>query len=198
MRIYIISDRRLRPDLDPADLMDLMAGSGADMVQIREKDLPASQLMSLARRAVEAGGVEVYVNGRPDVALASGSDGVHLPGDGLPAGGVRNRWPQLRVGASTHGREQAVAAQAAGAQFITCGPVFDTPSKRSYGPPIGVGGLAEAASAVSLPVFAIGGIHPGNVAEVARLKIAGVAVISAVIREGDMPAAVARLREAAA
>jgi thiamine-phosphate diphosphorylase len=91
-----------------------------------------------------------------------------------------------------------MAAEAAGAHFITCGPVFDTPSKRPFGPPLGLRVLRETAEAVRVPVIAIGGIHAGNVGQVAALPIAGVAMISAVITAPDMMSAVARVREAAA
>ncbi len=199
MLIYVVSNRRLRPDLDPLELMTRMARCGADMMQVREKDLPAGTLLSLCRQAASAGGADVYVNQRVDVALSAHARGVHLPADGLPAEAVRRMWGAgLRVGVSTHGLTEAVAAQAAGADFITCGPVFDTPSKRAYGPPLGVAALRQAAEAVTIPVFAIGGIHAGNVAQVARVPVAGVAMISAVIGSDDMAAAVDRVREAAA
>jgi thiamine-phosphate diphosphorylase len=198
MLIYVITDCRLRPDLDPLDLMEQVARSGADMMQVREKDLDAASLMSLARRAVGVAGAPVYVNRRADVAVAAGAVGVHLPADGLPVGDVASRWPGLRRGRSTHSRQEAMAAEAAGAHFITCGPVFDTPSKRPFGPPLGLRVLRETAEAVRVPVIAIGGIHAGNVGQVAALPIAGVAMISAVITAPDMMSAVARVREAAA
>jgi thiamine-phosphate pyrophosphorylase len=198
MLIYVITDRRLRPDLDPLDLVEQAARSGADMIQVREKDLDAVSLAALVRRAVSVAAAPVYVNQRADVALAAGASGVHLPADGLPVQDLVSRWPELRRGQSTHGRPEAVAAEAAGAHFITCGPVFDTPSKRPFGPPLGLQGLREAAEAVRLPVIAIGGIHAGNVGRLAGIPIAGVAMISAVITASDMGSAVARLREAAA
>src|SRR5262245_32204469 len=87
MLIYVLSDRRTRPDLTLDRLVASVAESGADMIQIREKDLPASTLLGCARRAAEAApNVEVYVNGRPDIAVAAGARGVHLPAAGLPAG----------------------------------------------------------------------------------------------------------------
>src|SRR5262245_6316530 len=199
MLIYVISDRRLRPDLDPLEMMTRMACCGADMMQVREKDLPAGALLSLCRRAAGAARAEVYVNQRVDVALSAAARGVHLPADGLPVRAVRRAWGGvLRIGVSTHSRAEAVAAQDAGADYITCGPVFDTPSKRAYGPPLGVDALREAVEAVSIPVFAIGGIHAGNVAQVARVKVAGVAMIAAVIGSDDMAAAVDRVRKEAA
>jgi len=195
MLIYVITDRRLRPDLDPLDLVERVALCGADMMQVREKDLPGGPLLGLVRRAVSAAAADVYVNGRVDVALAAGARGVHLPADGLPVAEVASRWGSLRVGRSTHGRLEAVAAAEAGAHQLIFGPVFDTRSKRAYGPPLGLRALREVAEAVSVPVIAIGGIHPGNVGEVAALPVAGVAMISAVLASPDMASVVARVRE---
>src|SRR5262245_56027270 len=79
MLIYLITDRRLRPDLDLPRLVDQVSGSGADMVQLREKDLPTAPLLEAARRAAGRPHPELLVNGRVDVALTAGADGVHLP-----------------------------------------------------------------------------------------------------------------------
>lgn len=198
MQVYIISDRRLRPDLDLDRLIDLMAGAGADMMQIREKDLPAAAVLSSARRAVASGSsARVFVNARADLALASGAAGVHLPAAGVGPAGVRRLWgSRLAIGVSTHGLDEALDAMRGGADFITLGPVFDTESKRRYGPPLGVDLLRKVAAAVTLPVFAIGGIDRHRVAELRNVPIAGIAVISAVLKAADPAAAVAELRGA--
>lgn len=199
MLIYVITDRRLRPDLDPLDLVERMARCGADMMQVREKDLDSASLLSLARRAVGAEGAEIYVNHRVDVALAAGARGVHLPADGLPEEVIATRWPHLRRGRSTHGAREAIAAEAAGAHFITCGPVFDTPSKRPYGPPLGLQALREAAEAVRVPVIASGGC--GTVAHMAEAFAAGgaaAALAASIFHFGliRIPEAKAQLRAA--
>lgn len=202
MLIYVITDRRLRPDLSPEDLIDMLCRSGADMIQIREKDASTARLLAWTRRAVAAGGAggrpEVFVNGRADVALAAGARGVHLPADGLPVADATSRWARrLRVGVSVHSPGEARAAESAGAGFVTFGPVFETASKRAFGAPQGVGRLAEVVGAVRLPVFAIGGIDPSRMPDLAGLPLAGVAVISAVLSAPDAAVAVAGLRSAA-
>ncbi len=199
MLIYVITDRRLRPDLDPASLVDEVAGSGADMMQIREKDLPAVDLLRLASRTALAGSSapDVFVNGRVDVALAAGAAGVHLPASGLPAGEVSAFWSErLRIGVSVHHVEEARDAESSGASFVAFGPVFDTPSKRRYGPPVGIAALEEVAAAVRIPVFAIGGINRSNIGQLRDVGIGGAAVISAVLLERDMAKAVGDLRAA--
>lgn len=197
MLIYVITDRRLRPDLSLERLIDAVAGSGADMIQVREKDLTAAALLGCARRAsVEApAGTQIFVNSRADVAMAAGVSGVHLPASGLPPSDVAALWGgRLRIGVSTHSLGEALAAESAGADLITFGPVFETASKRAYGPPVGVGPLGEVLSNVKVPVFAIGGINGMTLPRLAGLPIAGVAVISAVLLAGEMDRAVAGLR----
>jgi len=198
MLIYVITDRRSRPDLQPEALIDAIVASGADMIQIREKDLAGGATLALARRAVQAGGAQVYVNGLVDVALASGAAGVHLPADGVGPDEVKRTWPgRLRVGVSAHTFAQARSAAERGADFIAFGPVFDTPSKRGFGAPVGPQALETVARGVEVPVFAIGGIDAARMKIIARLPIAGVAVIAAVVGDSDMKGAVSRLREAA-
>jgi len=199
MLIYVITDRRLRPDLELEALIDQVAGCGADMIQIREKDLTAAALLRCARRAVKpsSNGADVLVNGRADVALAAGAAGVHLPAAGVPAGAIRKSWGRaLQIGVSTHSLQEAREAEAQGADFISFGPVFPTESKRVYGTPAGVSSLSKVVSAVRIPVFAIGGINVSTIGDLAGVPLAGISVVSAVVGHRDMAAATAGLREA--
>src|SRR4029453_11003593 len=130
-----------------------------------------------------------------DVALAAGAAGVHLPAAGVGPAGVRRRWgSRLSIGVSTHSLAEAVAAMNEGVDFITFGPVFDTESKRQYGPPVGMGMLKEVVRAVTLPVFAIGGGNRRTAPQLKGLPIAGIAVISSVLTATDPAAAVDELR----
>ncbi len=204
MDICVITNRRLRSDLAPEDLLARAARSGADLLQIREKNLPDAELLRWTRIAVARGNertppVPVVVNGRPDVALAAGAAGVQLPADGLPVADVVSRWRgSLRVGASVHSIEEAMKAQHDGADWVMLGPVFDTPSKRSFGAPLGTSLLAAACRTLTIPVYAIGGVNPDTATQLRGIPLGGVAVISAVIGALDMAAAVAALREALA
>jgi len=173
--------------------------AGTDWVQIRERDLPALDLLSLTRRALgeaKSGTAKIILNDRVDVALAAGAAGVHLGSESLPVGDVL-RWCRALdaprnwlVGASCHSLEQARQAEKAGASYIFFGPVFETPSKRPFGPPQGVVKLAEVCRAVEIGVIAIGGINEANGVECLQAGAAGVAAI----RLFQQPGAPTRLR----
>lgn len=200
-RIYFISDSTLTPSEPPARPLLEAIRAGVEMVQVREKGMGAAEALALTREIVAAarpGRSEVYVNGRSDIALAAGASGVHLTASGLPTGEVRRLWGgALRIGRSTHSVTEARDAEKQGADYVVFGPVFETPSKAAYGPPVGLDGLGEVLSSVKIPVYAIGGIRPENVGQVAALPVAGVAVISMVAKAPDRAAAIERLRDAA-
>jgi thiamine-phosphate pyrophosphorylase len=165
---------------------------GLRAVQLREKDLGARDLLGMGRalRESTAGrGARLFVNDRMDVALAVGADGVHRTGASLPVSSLRAiSPPDFLIGASVHSLADASAAEAEGADFLFFGPVYDTPSKRRYGPPQGLAVLERVAAAVRLPVFAIGGVTPARVGELRRSGAFGVAAIGAVLasaRPGD-------------
>jgi thiamine-phosphate pyrophosphorylase len=167
-------------------------GAGLKAVQLREKDLAPRELLALAqhlRESTRHHGAKLIVNDRADVALAVGADGVHRTGHSLPVSAIRSISPPgVLIGASIHSVADARAAKPEGADFLFFGPVYDTPSKRRYGPPQGLAVLERVASAVRLPVFAIGGVTPARVAEVRRAGASGVAAIGAMLgaeRPGD-------------
>lgn len=165
--------------------------AGVDWVQIREKDLSSRELLDLATSAVHAadelaGGsppTRIIVNDRLDVALAAGAAGVHLGRESIPAAEVV-RWCRggkaprgFLVGVSCHSLADAREAESAGADYVIFGPVFDTPSKRPFGPPQGTSNLAQVCGSVRIPVIAIGGIDQQNAAECLRAGAAGIAAI---------------------
>jgi thiamine-phosphate pyrophosphorylase len=164
------------------------AQSGVDWIQIREKDLPARELLALAREAVSlvrscAGKALVIVNDRLDVALAAGAAGVHLGGESVPARDIL-RWCRegnapvgFRIGVSCHDAQEVREAESAGADYALFGPVYETPSKRGYGAPQGIARLKEVCAAVGIPVIAIGGVNEENARECIRAGAAGIAAI---------------------
>ncbi|WP_242345711.1 thiamine phosphate synthase [Anaeromyxobacter terrae] len=189
--VHLITDRRLARDL-PARVSAALAGlpPGRVLVQLREKDLGGRELLALARAlqtVCRGAGQRLIVNDRLDVARAAGADGVHLPSAGIPAADARRLLgPDALVGVSCHSVSEVRRARDAGASFATVSPVYDTPSKRAYGPPIGLAVLREAA-AQGLPVIALGGVTPARVPELLAAGAHGVAAIRAWL-VGDDPA----------
>jgi thiamine-phosphate pyrophosphorylase len=196
-RLYLITDRRRVPDGDLPGAVESALAAGARLVQLREKDLSGRALCALARALkarTDRAGAALLINDRADVALAVGAAGVHLTSADPPVAEVRQLLgPKARIGVSTHAVAEAVAAGRAGADFVTFGPVFDTPSKRDMGAPVGTEALAEAARAAGVPVFGLGGVDVARAARVAATGCHGVAVISAVLAVADPGAATAAL-----
>jgi thiamine-phosphate pyrophosphorylase len=168
---YYVTDRRQGDVLDYARRA---IAAGVDMIQIREKDLPARELVELVCQVRDlASGTQtrILVNDRLDVAIATGIQGVHLPANGLPNASVR---PHVRLlGVSTHTLQEAINAERAHSDFIVFGPIFDTPGKTA----VGIEALREITSQVKIPVLAIGGITPENSKQVLAAGAAGIAGI---------------------
>lgn len=181
MILYAITDRALEPEGDLFRQASRLMRLGVDWLQIREKDLPDKALyLALKALVPEARrfGVRLLVNGRPDLAAAAGADGVHLPSHGLPVEAVRREFPApFLIVRSCHSREEAYRASQEGADALTLGPVYATPSKAAFGPPLGPERFADACSACTCPVLGLGGIGRGQVKEVLKCGAAGVAAI---------------------
>jgi thiamine-phosphate pyrophosphorylase len=183
LQLYYITDRTQMKSHSLEDCLACAIAAGVDWVQIREKDLPTRTLLALTQAAVEQAeqqgpGTRVIVNDRLDVALAAHAHGVHLGTRSMPVGVVRRSAPPgFQVGASCHSLEEAVAAQAAGADYLLLGPIFATPAKLQYGPPLGITKLAEVTRQVTIPVFALGGITPAHVATCLASGAVGIAGI---------------------
>jgi thiamine-phosphate pyrophosphorylase len=199
-RVYLVTDPSAGagiPVRAAAALGALPPGSAA--LQLRDRGANGRDLLALARALREVAGRAgqlLLVNDRVDVALAAGADGVHLPAAGIPAAEARRLLgPERLVAVSCHSADDVARARGAGADFATFGPLFDTPSKRPYGAPVGLGRLREAA-ALGLPLVGLGGVDAGNAGEVARAGASGVAAIRAWLDAADPAAAVRGLLEA--
>lgn len=181
-RLLAISERKSLPGGDLNSWLRTLAAAGVDGVQIREKDLDDRALLEAARAAREVlpASTALLVNGRLDVALAAGADGAHLPADGVPLAALR-AWrerfgPAVLLGRSTHSLEEVERAVRDGADYVTFGPVYATPSKAAYGPPVGLESLRRAAGR-GIPVYALGGVTLSRFDELAAAGAAGVAAI---------------------
>lgn len=188
--LYLITDRHQVPaGRTLAATVEAALRGGVRAVQLREKDLRAAELLPLAlelRRLTRRFDARLLINDRIDVALAVDADGVHLGGHSLPVAAARRRLgPKPLIGVSTHHLDEIVAAAAAGADFVTFGPVFATPSKAIYGPPLGLDALRRTCASSSLPIFALGGIKADQRPLLRTTAVQGIAVISAIIAAAE-------------
>jgi thiamine-phosphate pyrophosphorylase len=190
IRLYLVTDRRLVPDLVSAVRAALSRlPPGVAAVQLREKDLPAARLLDLAARLLpicRAASAPLLINDRVDVARAARADGVHLPSGGLPVAQARALLgPDRLVGASCHAAGEIAAAHRDGADFALFGPVWDSPGKTARG----VLALSEAVRASPLPVLAIGGVTARTASRAIEAGASGIACIRAVLGARDPGAA---------
>ena len=193
--LCLVTDRR---QCNGRPLDEVVSGAldgGVNMVQLREKDLPAAQLLRLGRRLREltSGRALLFINDRVDVALACGADGVQLGEQGLPLESAREvAGTRLLAGRSVHTVEGAVLAESAGADLLITGTIFATGShpRRDLD---GLQLLQDIRTRVLTPYLAIGGLNADNVASVIASGASGAAVISAITRSRDPEQASARL-----
>jgi thiamine-phosphate pyrophosphorylase len=184
--LYLITDRQLVPHGHTLiSVVEEALRGGVKAVQLREKDLSIDALRPLAldlRELTARYQAKLLINHHVELALNVNADGVHLGGHSLPTMIVRDMiGPDKLIGVSTHKASETIAAADQGADFVTFGPVYSTPSKSQYGPPQGLLTLAAACKTSPIPVFALGGIKPDNANEVLAAGSHGIALISAII-----------------
>jgi thiamine-phosphate pyrophosphorylase len=222
MLLYYITDRHAFPGDEAHQRRALLqrvgeaAAAGIDYIQLREKDLSTRDLERLASEAVatvraNSSTTRLLINGRVDVALACGADGVHLPGNSLPASEVRSIWMRSAdrapvIGLSAHSVDEVRYAEAHGADFAVLAPIFEKPKTELRGLGLGLltiacrGTLApentEAAPQSSFPVLALGGVRLDNAVACTRAGASGVAGIR-LFQEGNVADAVRALRRSA-
>ncbi|HBG46796.1 MAG TPA: thiamine phosphate synthase [Deltaproteobacteria bacterium] len=170
-KLYLITDRSACASGAFLSTVEAALRGGVKLVQLREKDLSARELLGLAnelRELTRAWGARLLINDRADIAMLCGADGVHLTSISYPASSARELLGKEGIiGVSTHSVKEARLAESQGADFVTFGPVYHTPSKAMYGEPLGVEELEKAVRALSIPVYALGGINIENIGEAA-------------------------------
>jgi thiamine-phosphate pyrophosphorylase len=190
-RLYLVTDARPTGG-DFEGLLREALRNGVDIVQLRDKQAANAEIVRAARvfrRLCDAYDALLIVNDRPELAIACGADGVHVGQDDREIAEVRALvGDELLIGLSTHSPAQVDAAL--GVDYFAVGPVYATPTKPDY-EPVGLELVRWAAQHATVPFFAIGGIDPGNVSEVAAAGARRVAVVRA-IRDSDDPGGAAR------
>jgi thiamine-phosphate pyrophosphorylase len=187
--IYLITDRNQTGSLRLIDVVEDALKGGVRGVQLREKDLSSRELYELAydlRKLTAKYSARLIINDRVDIALAVEADGVHLGLNSMPIHRVRKLIGNNKlIGISCHNQVNAIMAQENGADFITFGPVYYTPSKANYGKPVGVDKLEIVSHLLDIPVFALGGIKQENIPEVIAAGATGISLVSAIIASDD-------------
>ena len=190
MEAYLVTDRRLASEQFLPCLVRQAAEAGIDRIQIREKDLGGRALMRMVQQtleAVEGRRATLFVNDRIDVALTAPAHGVHLGRAGIPPDLARKiAGEDLVIGASAHSLEEALDAQARGADYLFVGPVFPTVSKAAFGEPLGIPKLETILQRVRIPVYAIGGVTPERLEILRQLPLTGAAMVSAFVRAASV------------
>jgi thiamine-phosphate pyrophosphorylase len=197
LRLYLCTDNALLKGRNLLEAVEEAISGGVTIVQLREKELSGKEFFYLAREMLSLTSrynVPLIINDRLDIALAVGAAGVHLGQDDLPLAAARRITEKdFIIGVSAHNREEALAAEQDGADYLGTGAMFPTGTKADAGV-IGPRRLAAVASTVKIPVVGIGGIGSGNIAEVMTSGAAGAAVISAILSRDDIHGAAAELR----
>ena len=190
-RLYLITDRKLvTRHASLVTVVKKALKGGIKAIQLREKDLDTGPLLKLAykmRNLTEEHKAKLFINDRFDIALAAGADGVHLTQSSIPVSKVREAvQKKLFIGVSTHSLKEAKEAEKGGADFITFGPVYRTPSKLKYGKPVGIDALKQVIKKINIPVFAIGGINSNRIKDIRESGAHGAAMIREVLASDDI------------
>lgn len=191
-RLYFVCEA-MPGGRDPEALLRAALDGGVDIVQLREKELGREEIERSAltfRRLCDTYSALFVVNDDPWLARTCDADGVHVGQDDASAAEAREvLGPEAIVGLSTHSEEQIAASADQPVDYISVGPIWETPTKAGR-PGVGLGLVEHAAAAAVHPFFAIGGIDPGNAAEVVAAGARRLGVVRA-IRDAEDPAAIA-------
>jgi thiamine-phosphate pyrophosphorylase len=188
-RLLLISNRNQCKNKLLVETANIAFSAGIKAIQLREKDLSSSELLTLAKKLRKASlkhSVKLIINDRLDIAILVKADGVHSPEKGIQAKDVKRFNKNLIAGKSTHSVKSAIEAEIKGYDCIIAGPVFRTASKIQYGKPLGMPLLKEICGSVKIPVFAVGGINPKRAKKCIDAGAYGVAVISAIFKSENI------------
>lgn len=201
-RLLLVSDRHQTHGRSLVSILQGVLTVGTPAIQLRERDLSAKDLLALARNVqtfTTERGSQLVVNDRIDVALSLDGVGVHLRSNSLPVAVARRLLgPRRLLGVSAHSMDEAVQAEANGADYVVFGPLYETPSKQAFGPPLGLSKLEAVCRVVHVPIIGIGGVTVDRARDVRRAGAFGVAVITAILGAEDIKAATRALLDAVA
>jgi len=199
--LYVVITEAFCGGRPALEILEACLEAGVRLIQLREKEGSSRALFERAqafRERTAAAGALLIVDDRLDIALAAGADGVHLGEHDLPVAPARAVAPDLIIGASSHNKAEALAAEAAGASYVNIGPLFATATKQVPMGPLGPEAISTIAPHLTIPFTCMGGIKAHNIGEAAGRGARHPAVVTAVTAAADPRAAAAELREAIA
>lgn len=197
-RLVVITDRKKCKPKTLTEVVRNVCACGVKAIQLREKDLPAADLLLLSkhlRKLTHKYHTKLIINDRLDIALLSDADGLHSPENGILPKQAKQFNKNLITGKSTHSLTSALEAERNGYDYIIFGPVFRTQSKIKYGKPKGLKELERVCSSVKIPVFAVGGINPDRAKKCIEAGAQGAAVIGAVMKSENINKTVKEFKE---
>ena len=198
--LYVVTDPGLIGERKLEEVCEEALAAGVRVFQLRDKQASTRSLIEQAvalKRLAKRFGATLLINDRADVAMESGAHGVHLGQDDMPLSEARRMLGRSAViGVSVQTPEEAREAEEGGADYLAANLVFETPTKTDVEGSIGLDGVRQLRAATRLPLVAIGGIKADNAAQVVAAGADGVAVVSAVMAAGDVPAACRQLLDA--
>lgn len=198
--LLLVTDRSLVRERSLESALRESVDAGVPAIQLRERDLSTRELLSLAGQIhamTKSRGVRLIINDRVDLVQALDLDGVHLRASSLPVSVARRvLGPRRLIGVSTHSVKEVQQAGDDGADYVILGPIFETPSKREFGAPLGLAALADACRRSSVPVFAIGGMTIKRIVAAREAGASGVAMIGGILGREDVGAATVEMQAA--
>ena len=199
-RLLVVTDRHQTNGRPLVPLLQRVLAAGIPAIQLRERDLSARELVTLARevQSVTASAKsQLLINDRIDVALALEGVGVHLRSNSLPVSVARELLGAQRLlGISVHTVDEGLSAESQGADYIVLGPIYETPSKQMFGPPLGIRTLEKACRLIRIPIIGIGGVTAVRAREMRCVGAFGAAVITAILGADDIESATRELLDA--
>ena len=200
LQVLVVLERALAEPRALLDVVDAALAGGAGALQLRNKGDSARELAEMGHHVLartRESGALLFINDRLDVALAIGADGVHVGPHDLPVAAVRACAPPgFLIGRSADEPDVARRAVSDGADYIGCGTVFSTTTKKDAGGVIGLDGLRRVVTSVDVPVVGIGGITVQRAPDVFETGAAGVAVVGAVMTAPDPGVVVSAMKQA--
>lgn len=196
--LYAITDRGLLNGRSEVDAARLCYEGGADVVQLRAKNVDGGELLAIAKEIQQIAEKHCkffIVNDRVDVAILAGADGLHIGQSDIPVSEARRLCgDDMIIGVSVSTVDEALKAVQDGADYLGIGPVFGTKTKADAGDALGLDAIYDIRKAVDVPIVGIGGINKGNLLDVIHAGADGVAVVSAIMAQKDIRAATHELK----